>query len=405
MNSREFKRWMRQMAVGAPAPLEKERVKPEPAPTLKNWTGLNSRAQYTSTKIMPIDHVLGELDRLQAIYEAYTEGLVVLQDEQCIFMNTQAAKLLRMTRGEVSADGLIRNLHPDDQAWYIARQEQRRAGKVVPNQFELRVIGQNGWEWVLFVAEISVVCAYGNTTMVYLSGTGHQLEPESEEVRAKIEGTGTLRESWSGMAYSVNGTYIWVNAAFARRVGYTREALIGKPLTMLCADIELRDQRESLAAAGTSTTLQHLRRSNGEPLHVQIKGQCVHRNDPDAGVIWTLLDTANALRQGRPPSQSVNSADQPHTSDVREMQSNLAVEINHEIRTPLTTILSSAELLKAYGNRISHAKTIEMLETIEQSVHRITKAIDQTLKVTNGQLQQQMKEANRQQDPGLRGRC
>nr|WP_315492029.1 PAS domain-containing protein [uncultured Rhodoferax sp.] len=361
-----------------------------------------------ATRGKPADPVRSELDRLQAVYETCTEGLVVLEDWQCIFMNALAEKLLRMTRREMSVDGLIRNLHPDDRAWYITRQKLRRAGKVVPNQFELRVVGPNDEERKLFIAETSIDCAYGKTTMVYLSGRRYQTTPKSEEFGVTKGATDASCESWSGMAYSINGKYIWINAAFARTVGYERDALIGQPLTMLYADPEVSDQlwraqRQSLTAAGTSTTMQQIRRRNGELVHVQIKGQCAHRNDPDAGVIWTLLDTADELRQVHPPSQSVNQTAKPQASEIHTLQASLVEAINHELRTPLTAILSSAELLKTYGDRISHAETIQMLETIEQSVQRITQAIDQTLKVTNDQLQQLMKEQERHHYPRLNG--
>ena len=52
---------------------------------------------------------------------------------------------------------------------------------------------------------------------------------------------------------------------------------------------------------------------------------------------------------------------------------------SHEFRTPLATILSSAELLKYYGERLPKVETLGILKTIEEGVQRMTLMLDRVL--------------------------
>jgi signal transduction histidine kinase len=52
---------------------------------------------------------------------------------------------------------------------------------------------------------------------------------------------------------------------------------------------------------------------------------------------------------------------------------------SHEFRTPLATILSSAELLKYYGDRLPESEKLDVIQTIENSVQRMTRMLDRVL--------------------------
>jgi signal transduction histidine kinase len=63
---------------------------------------------------------------------------------------------------------------------------------------------------------------------------------------------------------------------------------------------------------------------------------------------------------------------------------------SHEFRTPLATILSSAELLKFYGDRLPEHEKMEVIQSIENSLQRMTRMLDRVLLI--GKVEAQMLE-------------
>jgi signal transduction histidine kinase len=54
---------------------------------------------------------------------------------------------------------------------------------------------------------------------------------------------------------------------------------------------------------------------------------------------------------------------------------------SHEFRTPLATILSSAELLRYYGDRLPAEEKLEIVGSIEGAVKRMTQMLDSVLMI------------------------
>ncbi len=65
--------------------------------------------------------------------------------------------------------------------------------------------------------------------------------------------------------------------------------------------------------------------------------------------------------------------------ELGELKSRFVTMTSHEFRTPLTTILSSAELLKDYGYRWSEEKKIQHLERIIVAVKHMTQLLNEVL--------------------------
>jgi PAS domain S-box-containing protein len=65
--------------------------------------------------------------------------------------------------------------------------------------------------------------------------------------------------------------------------------------------------------------------------------------------------------------------------EMNEMKSRFVSMTSHEFRTPLTTILSSIELLDDYGERLPATEKAELVAVIKDSVHRMTQMLDDVL--------------------------
>lgn len=68
--------------------------------------------------------------------------------------------------------------------------------------------------------------------------------------------------------------------------------------------------------------------------------------------------------------------------ELHELKLRFVSMTNHEFRTPLTTILSAADLLRTYDSRFSGAERLEILDDIRGAVGRMTEMLDQVLTIS-----------------------
>jgi PAS domain S-box-containing protein len=65
--------------------------------------------------------------------------------------------------------------------------------------------------------------------------------------------------------------------------------------------------------------------------------------------------------------------------ELNELKSRIVTVVSHEYRTPLTTILSSAELLEHYGSKWTEEKKLLHLRRIQSTVHHLTQLVSDVL--------------------------
>jgi PAS domain S-box-containing protein len=65
--------------------------------------------------------------------------------------------------------------------------------------------------------------------------------------------------------------------------------------------------------------------------------------------------------------------------ELSEMKSKFVSTTSHEFRTPLATMLSSAELLEHYSDSLSQAERLSLLQTIQGGAKRMSEMIDDVL--------------------------
>jgi signal transduction histidine kinase len=74
---------------------------------------------------------------------------------------------------------------------------------------------------------------------------------------------------------------------------------------------------------------------------------------------------------------------------ISEIKSNIISLVAHEYRTPLTTILSSAELLENYGHQLSQEKRKRHLQRIKTSVIHLNQLVSDVLLVSQAEVGKQ----------------
>lgn len=197
--------------------------------------------------------------------------------------------------------------------------------------------------------------------------------------RTTDEREAMLNTALVGISLNVRDKIVWVNEKCAEMSGFLREDLIGQsPRVFYESDdaflAEKAKSEASLRQCGTYSGERHTLRRSGEKIWIILAGRCVEGQNPDAGVIWTLLDVT-ARRQAEDEIREALERQR----ELNALRSRFVAMTSHEFRTPLASILSSAELLRYYSERIPAAERDGLLESIEAGVQRMTLMLDRIL--------------------------
>lgn len=177
----------------------------------------------------------------------------------------------------------------------------------------------------------------------------------------------------------VRGAFLEVNAAAEKLLGLSREELLrhagpGLPLPVI-------DEEGAAIAAEDQPAAAALR--TGESQVGRILG--LHR--PDGALVWLSVN-AQPLRdaEGRVPSGVVSSfVDVTEQQQRAEVEQQLISIMNHDLRTPLTAILNTAEALLRRAEGLDERATRGMTR-IRSSTERAARMVRDLLDFTQVRL-------------------
>ena len=216
----------------------------------------------------------------------------------------------------------------------------------------------------------------------------HRKELEAALARASSEREAIYNSALVGISFNVNRQIHWVNDKYEEMTGYTRDELVGTSSRILYADdstyeADWRVTRAALVRDGVYIDERQFYRRNGEGFWVQLAGRCVHGRSIESGVIWTLLDVTERKRA----EDNIRAA-LAREKELNDLRSRFVSMTSHEFRTPLAAILSAAELVRDFGDRMPQEERDEILGSIGVGVKRMTGMLDRVLLI--GQVEAEM---------------
>ncbi|CAN7175735.1 ATP-binding protein [Polaromonas sp. LjRoot131] len=210
-----------------------------------------------------------------------------------------------------------------------------------------------------------------------------ELRKSEERYRTVIENVGV------GVVVVQDGRMVFANPSLERIVGHPREYLLSQHYTATVHPDDLPVMRE-----------RHERRLRGD----EVESMYGFRVITQAGEVRSLELSAVQIEWGKREATLIFVVDatarlqaeltQRQTlqrqTELNDMKSRFISVASHEFRTPLAFILSSAELLKHYGDRMPEPEKTEVINTIEIGVQRMTQMLDRVLLL--GKVEAQMLE-------------
>jgi PAS domain S-box-containing protein len=337
-------------------------------------------------------HVSGAIERKQAfeamhqseeryrnVVEQVGQGMMVLHGHSVLYANRQAAAMLGVSAAELSEQGWTGNMHPQDRAQMLADFSSANPLQAAGPAREFELLMDDGDSRWIEMGATRVQWDGLPSTLAFLSDITQRKQLELALRRTSFEREAMLNTALVGISFNVRGRIVWVNAKCAEMSGMRREQLMGQsPRIFYASDEEYEVERQrtdaALRADGVFSAERRSFSHNGASLWVLVAGRCVEGKDPDAGVIWTLLDVTERRRAEDDIRQTLE-----RQRELNVLRSRFVAMTSHEFRTPLASIFSSAELLRHYEDRLPVGERRELLLSIESAVQRMEQMLNRIL--------------------------
>ena len=348
------------------------------------WEGqpgsLNFLTDITESKRLQ-DNLAQTLAEQEAILQTSMVGIVFLVDRRVHWINaTLEQQMLGYEKGELIGQlSEMTYAHPEDYE------------RVSRDCYPLLAAGQS------FATELQM--KRKDESIFWCSLSGKAIDPsnpsagsiwalsditvrrqlEDELSRTLTQREAILRSTLVGITFSVHRRHVWLNEKVAQMLGYRVEELTGQ-----CSVIHFPDEKAwadfgavgygALARGEAYIAETQMKRKDGALIWCQVYGEAIDPNDLGKGTIWTFLDITDQKRAQEDIRRALAKE-----RELSELKSRFVSMTSHEFRTPLATILSSAELLQDYGDRLPAAEKTELIDHVKAAVTRMTRMLDDVL--------------------------
>lgn len=179
-----------------------------------------------------------------------------------------------------------------------------------------------------------------------------------------------------------DGRILDVNRRVHQLLGYTVEALIDRHFSYLFSQADSRESEVVLSEVRTYGAVfesQNFRRADGGTTPMDLTATMITWNGSSA-ILATLRDVTDR----RHAEEALRAAELlnvqlENEKELNELKTRFISMVSHEYRTPLTTILTSTDILQRYTRQMTDSQRHEHYQRIRESVVTMVELLDQVL--------------------------
>ena len=367
-------------------------------------------------------------ERFRSIVEGAPDAIFIQVDRKFVFGNDQLSDLLGYkSSDEIKGKQVLSHIHPDFIS--IASERINRLNvdhKPVAELKEIKFIKLDGTEiWVETKGE-PIVFNNSNGALVFVRDITERKNAEEALKQSESKFYSLFENSPNAIFISdpVSHIIIDCNENACLMNGYTKEELIGKDINMLhppeiTRDILMPGTKElnlDILRNRKSITIESLHKKkdgsvfpiessisiitlNGKEVTMGIdrdiskrkaieKELETHRNNLEELVSirtkeieWINKELISEIEK-KLQTEILLKQSLEKEKELNQLKSRFISTASHEFRTPLTTILSSAELIQRYGKRWDDDKYKDHMMRITNSVEYLTNLMDDVLTIS-----------------------
>jgi PAS domain S-box-containing protein len=261
------------------------------------------------------------------------------------------------------------------------------------NYFYLLVLNQEiNNDKIIFPDGISLLIetknAELNETNIKLQNEITWRKEAEEELRVKDERLDLALEVSEEGLWDLNiiSGHIYTNQKFCEIFGFNendseRDSLNIHRLESMIADIDRHYFKEAmkknLSGETSKFDLEHrIKALDDELKWVSTKGKVVLRDNQNNPV--RFIGRVEDISLRKIAEEEIKNSYQK-AKELAEVKSRFVSMVSHEFRTPLSTILSSSELLHTFGNELKPEESEKQFNRIEKSVDNLTELLNDIL--------------------------
>lgn len=178
---------------------------------------------------------------------------------------------------------------------------------------------------------------------------------------------------------------VYVNQAFTKMTGYSLEDVLGKTPRLLQGSKTDQDALDKIRVALKAW----------QPVRIELINYC-----KDGSEFWVELSITPVtdqkgwythwvsvqrdITERKQIEEKILKALEKE-KELGELKSRFVSMVSHEFRTPLTTILSSAELLEHYGHKSSEKEKLSFFHQIRTATQRMTQLLNDVLAINKAE--------------------
>jgi PAS domain S-box-containing protein len=291
-----------------------------------------------------------DLRRYRTMVEHAVEGIAVGQQGVIRFANQQCLALLGVAAEQAGGRPMIEYVHPEDRAMVARLRDRRTVGEAVP-AYEARFLRDDGGVRWVEINGVVIDWEGAPANLFFLKDTTERHALDEALKKALAEREAILQTATVGVCFLVGRRHQWLNRTLAAMLGYEPAELLGQETRIhYASDADFErigaEAYQRIAATGRYSGEVRMRRKDGSLLWVQIDGTAVTQGGME-GTVWTYVDVTERIQAAQEKDKAL-----ARERELGEIKTKLLSMASHEFRTPLAAILSSAELIEHYGDKI-----------------------------------------------------
>lgn len=318
-----------------------------------------------------------ELLRYRTMVDHAAEGISVGQGGTIRFANQQCLALLGVSAQEARARPMLEFVHPDDRDMVARQRDLRSGGGAVP-AYEARFLNPDGRVRWVEINGVVIDWEGAPANLFFLKDTTERHALDEALKSALEQREAILHTATVGVCFLIERRHQWLNRTLAEMLGYRPDELLGHETRVHYASDEDFERvgaeaYRRIAESGRYSAEVQMKRKDGSLIWVQIDGTAVMQGGVP-GTVWTYVD----VTQRRQAEQETKLA-LARERELGELKTRLLSMASHEFRTPLAAILSSAELIGHYGDKIGPEEQRSIMADLVAAARRMQLMLEDML--------------------------
>lgn len=318
--------------------------------------------------------------RYQCMIDNFNEVMFQTDLEgKWIFLNKAWTNILEYSIEESIGKDYTSFIHPDDIAPTLSSFEPVMKGEIENLISTVRYVSKSGK--IKWLKVLSNLMYNVQNEVIGVSGTMTDVTIEKEKTNIN----NLLSQNIKDLVciHNMDGTYLYVSPSIEDLTGFKPEELLGKsPYEFFHPDdIEYINQDHQEIVN---------QNKSGNYLTFRFKKKCGDYVwlESNTKAFYDVFNMENRLITSSREIQERKLAEQGlmkalhRERELNELKSRFVSMTTHELKTPLSIISSSAEIIEVYTQQIDNSRTVHItkqLDNIQSEIVRISKLINDTL--------------------------